>query len=199
MLVDLCDLPAAVRMRLASLYYELPDWDSFRVIVAEYSDDEARALFHGATACIEPRVGGGIVGWCGVPGSGKSSRAAEVARAALSKGLSVTWFDTEGSCPVILDPSFTVYRTFDALQLVASARLMGRADLVIVDSLGFAFRHCDDRECMLRLLIDTLLDRGGVEAIVVNQTTTDAADVLPLLGKLWFTLCNSKYIIYWGV
>ena len=198
-MLEICDLPKRLKESLARANYKFPDWETFKRHAEHYPEEEVAELFKGATACIEPRVGGSLEGLCGVSGSGKSSRAGTMARAAISQGFRVTWFDTEGSCPKIENANFTCYRTYDAMQLLATVRMMSRSDLIVVDSVGFAFRHCDDRESLLALFFDALIERGRCKVLVVNQTTTENGEVFPLFGKQWVRFCNSNHIIYWGV
>jgi len=176
-------------------FSELPSFEIFESACLKLGIRESEKLFFEATAKIAPTRGARLRQICGGPGSGKSTTCLEISGRALRAGRRVTFLDTEGSCPGIQHPAFTLFRTFDATGLLATVREISReVDLLIIDSVGFAFRHSPrpEREGMLRVLVDALLGLSECEVVLINQTTTREGAVYDCLGKVFGRLVNAR-------
>jgi hypothetical protein len=202
-LIEICDLPSDLKSNLNLDFISLPRFEIFRGFLENEEEEEISRLYLNSEKKENPALIGRIWGICGPPGSGKSSFVRQAALDGIKNEQRIIWFDTEGSCSLSGLPNLRVIRTYDAIQLLASVRCLipGSADFIIVDSVGFAFRHCDIRvrEVMVRLMVSELLTLGRCRVLLVNQTTTrvseDSYEVVPLLDSLWSKLVEHDNII----
>ena len=109
-----------------------------------------------------------------------SAYCAKVASDVLAIGHNVLWIDTEGSaiCDGLI-PNLSLIRTSDALELIATVRLLAfkglEVDLLVIDSIGFAFRHFGSiewRHKALGILFEATRMIAKRLVILVNHTTT---------------------------
>ncbi len=140
---------------------------------------------------------------CAGAGTGKSANCSNIAIGELMRGKTVLWFDTEGSfrfrdCrhPLLnlFRGEMEVFRVFDDIELVSTTSFLAnhscRADLVIVDSIGFTFRKSD--EILIKRFTDAVVRIANEQIILVNHTTTfvspdnESVRVLkPCKAKIW--------------